>query len=208
MADGDSLPGKDRIKSLPRWAIVAFAARCASRALAPRIGADHKLPRRHREAAIEAVRYAELAAAQGAADVDDVEQYSPYRICVPLPPSQLAVVESSASSVVQVESHAVVRSASHAARSAHFAVVARGTGEWGSRVAYRYNAAMFAQDNERKADESSSEHAVQAMNAASQAGVSITEILADLELLFDIAKREKWNKHSLVPVAVFEQAVS
>jgi hypothetical protein len=66
------------LTELPRWARVALAARCASKALVLRDSNRRRVSQADWEHAKEAVRYAWDAAAHADADVEEAHPYSPY----------------------------------------------------------------------------------------------------------------------------------
>src|SRR5260370_9736553 len=68
------VPSKAELSSLPRWAIVAFAARCAERVEPLFKRAWPQAPNSHVLAVRRAVQYAKEAAARAFADIDEAKQ--------------------------------------------------------------------------------------------------------------------------------------
>ncbi len=165
------LPTEEDIAKLPRWARVAFAARCARRALPLFAQSWPDAPSVHLKAVEQAVLAAEHAAyARGGA------AYVGHAAAV------------AASAARDVAAHAAAHVA-HAAAYADEAV--HGGDDADDAAAYAAYAARAAR-------------AARAASSAARAGVSVTVIAGDFQIVLDAAIHGRWNDNTPVPPSAFE----
>lgn len=218
-----TLPTRDEIKLLPRWAEVAFAARCARRVQILFVSQWPDAPREHIDAVDRAIAYAELSAA--AADA----VFASFFICKADSASYSFVAgadaasdaaNAAAASLAAFRDDAEVAAGAAARAAAVAADNAAACGAAESRPVYITGlsaadaaaAAVAAADNaafRAAAVAHRTAHPVSytASSAADAAARAIAEALnlirRDYLLLLDRAKKEGWNDQTKVPPEVF-----
>ncbi len=184
MADEVTLPTEEEIAQLPRWARVAFAARCARRALPLFKKYWPDAPKRHPDAIIQAIEFAEQAA--GAAHTV-VGIYS----------AKVAAAYATAAKAAAYASKAAAYAAKAAGYAANDAAYA----------AYDANDAAYAVTNVVSDDDAigdADDFAADAAKAAWSAGIPLSDIRKDFIKLQNESILRKWTDDTPVPPSVFD----
>jgi DNA-directed RNA polymerase specialized sigma24 family protein len=198
------------LKALPRWALVAFAARCAREAVDKLIRNDDIEPS-HRESATRAIRLTEDAAAQANDTSLDLKDYSlssaGYVSRIDYQPSyQYGFSDHirQAHRAGELSGDDLVKqafsAAANAAKSAHYATWAKGALDWDT---YGSNAANIAMAREREHDATCLRHVKIAAVSALKSGVPDSVLSSHCELLFAATRREHWDAYTPVPASFF-----
>lgn len=175
MADEDAgLPTLDEIARLPRWAIVAFAARCARRALPLFQSGWPGASEMYVQAIERAVGMAEMSIAERGAKAD--------------------------AAAIRHAAYAADRAAADAFAAAAFTTTPAVGAARAAQLAA--NAAANATDNRDNAEDNPAIAASTGRVAAS-AGVAVAEIRSDFDRLVRAAARDRWNKNTSVPPSFF-----
>lgn len=172
------LPTKEDIAKLPRWARVAFAARCARRALPLFVKHWPDAPKKHVNAVTRAVEVAEQSAASDA------------------PPD----ADTAPDAALDAANDAVNDNDDDGALAARDAAAAAADAAYGECAAA---GAAYDADTAPAHDADAIRAARDAARNAAHAGVAVPSIVRDFQLVLEQATQERWTDDTPVPPSVF-----